>query len=272
MSQEPYLSVVIPAYNEAERIPLTLIDIDRHLSSAPYTYEILVVNDGSRDKTAEVVRGMAATIKNLKLVDNARNQGKGGVVRQGMLLAKGQVRIFTDADNSTSIDQFAQMIPFFSSGRTSPEAMPAARGGSSSGGQGYQVVIGSRAIRGASLDPPQPLYRQIPGKIGNLLIQILLLPGLWDTQCGFKAFTAEAAEKVFTLSQIHGWAFDVEVLALAKRLGYRIKEVPVHWVNNLLSRVTAMSYLKFLLETFKIRWWFWTSHYDLGADSKPSLP
>jgi len=126
---QPYLSIIIPAYNEAERIPKTLLDIDKRLEHAEYSYEILVVNDGSSDNTAEIVRSMAKVVRNLKLIDIKDNAGKGGTVRQGMLLAGGKVRLFTDADNSTSIDQFNAMMPFFK--------------------EGYDVVIGSRAIAGA---------------------------------------------------------------------------------------------------------------------------
>ncbi|MDP2598400.1 MAG: glycosyltransferase, partial [Candidatus Liptonbacteria bacterium] len=192
---QPYLSVIIPAYNEAERIPLTLVDIDKHLSTAEYSYEIIVVNDGSKDKTAEVVRSMEKMIKNLKLVDNRENKGKGGVVRQGMLTARGKIRLFTDADNSTSVDQFNNMLPYFSTGGARPPVSQDDAFGKSSGRhETYDVVIGSRAMKGSKLDPAEPLYRQIPGKMGNIFIQTLLLPGLWDTQCGFKAFTDEAAE------------------------------------------------------------------------------
>ncbi len=246
---QPYLSIIIPAYNEAERLPLTLVDMDKRLSNEEYSYEILVVNDGSKDKTADVVRGMEKMIKNLKLIDNTENKGKGGVVRQGMLLAKGKIRLFTDADNSVSIDQFNNMAPYFR--------------------EGYDVVICSRAMKGSKLDPAEPLYRQIPGKLGNLFIQILLLPGLWDTQCGFKAFTEEAAEKVFQASKISGWGFDVETLALAKKVGCRIKEIPVHWVNDTRSHVKASAYLKVLMETCTIRWWLWTGKYGtIGERSK----
>jgi len=242
---EPYLSVIIPAYNEAKRIPATLIDIDKKLSAVDYPYEILVVNDGSKDNTAEVVGKMASAIRNLTLIDNAANQGKGGVVRQGMLLAKGKIRIFTDADNSTSIDQFAKMVPYFQ--------------------KGYDVVIGSRAVKGSRLNVAQPFYRQLPGKIGNLIIQLLVLPGIWDTQCGFKAFTAGAAQRIFSLSRIPGWGFDVEALALARKFGFRIKEVPITWVNDPFSHVTASAYIKVLLETLTIRWWLWTGAYRKKA-------
>jgi len=242
MSQ-PFLSVIIPAYNEAERLPLTLVDIDKHLSKVEYGYEILVVNDGSKDNTAEIVRAMSGMIKNLKLIDNEANKGKGGVVRQGMLLAKGQIRLFTDADNSTSVDQFKNMLPYLK--------------------DGYNIVVGSRTTNGAKLDPPEPLFRQIAGKGLNLVVQTLLLPGIWDTQCGFKAFTAEAAERVFSLSRLTGWGFDVEVLALAKKLGYKIKEIPVHWVNDAVSRVKMSAGLQFLRDIIKIRWWLWTGAYAL---------
>ena len=242
--KKPYLSIILPAYDEADRLPKTLIDIDRRLADKKYTYEILVINDGSKDNTAEVVRKMAPTIKNLKLVDNKENKGKGGVVRQGMLTAEGEIRLFMDSDNATTIDHFDQMIPFFK--------------------EGYGVVICSRSAKGSKLDPPEPWYRQIPGKVGNLFwIQPLVLPGLWDTQCGFKAFTAEVAEKVFTLSRIGGWSFDVEILALAKKLGYRIREVPVHWVHDGNSKVKASAYIKFFLEVVQIRWWLWTNVYKI---------
>src|SRR5258708_18033315 len=245
---QPYLSIIIPAYNEAERIPKTLIDMDKRLENASYSYEILVVNDASTDNTAEIVANMASMVRNLKLIDIPDNCGKGGTVRRGMLLATGQVRLFTDADNSTSIDQFDQMMPFFK--------------------EGYDVVIGSRTVRGAKLDPPESIYRQIPGKLGNLLIQALLLPGIWDTQCGFKAFTEDAAKKIFELSRINGWGFDVEVLSLAKHMGYKIKEVPVRWANDTRSHVGASAYLKVLAETFTIRRWLWRGEYGVLSNTQ----
>lgn len=243
----PYLSIIIPAYNEEKRIPKTLKAMDAYLKGVDYDYEILVVNDGSKDQTAEVVRGMQSEIKNLKLLDNRVNQGKGGVVKDGMLAARGEIRLFTDADNSTSLNHFEKMQPLFE--------------------KGYEVVIGSRAIRGATLDPPQPLSRRILGKVGNLIIQLLVLPGIWDTQCGFKAFSAKAAEEVFKRSKITGWGFDVECLALARKLDFKIKEIPVHWANDPNSHVKGSAYLQVLMETIRIRLRLWTNAYGIHGNT-----
>lgn len=240
----PYLSVIIPAYNEAKRLPLTLIDVDKHLEDQEYSYEILVVNDGSTDNTAEIVNRLIPLIENLKLIDNKENKGKGAVVRQGMLCAKGTWRLFMDADNSTSVVEFNKMVPYFK--------------------DGYEVVIGSRDVKGSRTVPAQPWYRRMLGNMGNLFIQILLLRGIWDTQCGFKCFSDEAAEKVFNLTKIDRWGFDVEALALAKKLGYKIKEMPVFWVNDIRSHVGASAYLQVLWEVVKVRWWLWRKSYKIN--------
>lgn len=246
---QPYLSIIIPAYNEADRIPSTLVDMDRRLADVDYSYEIIVVNDGSTDNTAAIVRNMAKMVRNLKLVDAPANGGKGVAVRRGMLLAAGTIRLFADADNSTSVDQFAAMMPLFK--------------------EGAGVVIGSRTAHGAFLDPPEPWFRRIPGRIGNLVFQAVLgLWGIWDTQCGFKAFTADAAERIFTLSTVSGWGFDVEILALAKRMGYAIREIPVRWTNDTRSHVHASAYLKVLRETGIIRWKLWRDEYRLRTAKK----
>ncbi len=239
----PFLSVIIPAYNEAKRLPLTLIDIDKHLQDQEYSYEILVVNDGSTDKTGEIVQRFVPLIENLKLVDNKENKGKGAAVRQGMLLAKGTWRLFMDADNSTSVVEFNKMIPYFK--------------------EGYEIVIGSRHVKGAKKSPPQPFYKTMLGNIGNLVIQTLLVPGVWDTQCGFKCFSDEAAQKVFAIAKIDRWGFDAEALVLAKRFGYAIKEMPIFWVNDTRTHVRLSSYLQVLLETAKVRWWLWRGMYTI---------
>ncbi len=223
-------------------MPLTLIDIDKHLKNANYSYEILVVNDGSKDATAEVVERFSHIMENLRLI-NQKNTGKGGAVKHGMLEAKGEIRLFTDADNSTSIDQFSKMIPYLN--------------------EGYQVVIGSRDVKGAKLVPPQPWYKRMLGNAGNLFIQAMLLPGIWDTQCGFKAFTAEATKKIFPLIKIDRWGFDVEILALAKKLNYKIKEIPVVWVNDPFSHVGAFAYAQVLWEVVKIRYWITFKKYKI---------
>ncbi len=247
---QPYLSIIIPAYNEAERISQALLAMDKQLDTASYSYEIFVVNDGSTDNTAEIVRNVAKLVRNLKLIDLRENGGKGSAVRQGMLLSSGQIRLFADADNSTSIDQFEKMMPFFK--------------------EGYEVVIGSRAVRGAELDPPESLFRRIAGKGLNLIVQAFLLPGIWDTQCGFKAFTETAAKKIFGPARIGGWGFDVEILSLAKKMGYRIKEMPVRWVDDNRSHVTFSSGLQFLRDISIIRWRLWRGEYD-GITAGPTL-
>ena len=241
-----YLSVIVPAYNESKRLPLTLVDIDRHLSRGGFSYEILVVNDGSKDDTAIVVEKLTKLIPHLKLTGYNRNQGKGYAVKLGMLEAEGKYRLFMDSDNSTTIDQLDNIVPLLK--------------------EGYHVVIGSRDVKGAIVDPPQSLLKRIFGNLGNLYIQMLLLPGVWDTQCGFKCFSEEAAEKIFPLQRIKRFGFDVEVLALAQRLGYKIKEIPVHWVNDtasLVGLVGANSYIKVLIDVTKLRFWFWFDIYGL---------
>jgi len=231
---KPFLSIIIPAYNEEKRIAATLIDIDYHLALKDYSYEIIVISDGSTDATVSIVKRFSHLIKNLYLIENKENHGKGFVVRQAMLYAKGQWRLFTDADNSTSIDQFEKMLPYFK--------------------EGFEIVIGSRAIKGAKLMPAQPLIRRVLGRLSNLLIQILLLPGIKDTQCGFKCFSDKAAKKIFSLAKIDRWGFDIEALALAKKMGYKIKEIPVVWKNDLRSTVSASAYFSTLYDLWKIFW------------------
>jgi dolichyl-phosphate beta-glucosyltransferase len=230
-----HLSVVIPAYNEEKRLPRTLEAIDDYLRKQSYDYEILVVNDGSKDTTAEIVRAMSSVIKNVRLIDNKMNQGKGAVVRQGMLAAEGGYRLFTDADNSTSIDQIEKMWPEFE--------------------RGFEVVIGSRDVKGAVLDPPQPFLRHIILGEGFKLVRKIIV-GLWkvqDTQCGFKCFRKEAAEEIFTRCRINRWAFDPEILVIAGKLKYRIKEIPVLWKNDAESKVKISSVPKFVIDLMRIK-------------------
>lgn len=246
---KPYLSIVIPVYNESKRLPLTLLDIDKHLSKVDFTYEILIYNDGSTDDTVEVVEKMKKLIPNLRVDGYQKNQGKGTAVKEGMLEANGKYRLFMDSDNSTSIDQFEKMRPFID--------------------KGAHVVIGSRDIKGAVMEPPQSLLKRIMGNMGNLFIQILLLPGIWDTQCGFKCFSEEASLKIFPLQKIKRWGFDPEILSLAKKFGYKIEEIPVYWINDTDSKLSPFSYVQVLLEVVKIRFWFWFDAY--GLRKKPQI-
>ncbi len=231
--KQPYLSVIIPVRNEAKRMPNTLIDIDKHLSKVPFEYEILIIENGSQDATFEIAKRFAEFIKNIRIIRNSRG-GKGLAVQRGMLEAKGKIRLFTDADNSTTIDHFFAMEQYFK--------------------EGYDIVIGSRDVEGAKLVPPQPWYKQVLGNIGNLIIQILLLPGIPDTQCGFKAFTERAATEIFPRMTVERWGFDFEVLAIGKLLGFKTKQIPVTWVNDIRSGVSASAYAKTLLEVLKVKW------------------
>lgn len=229
-----YLSVIIPAYNEERRIGSTLKSIDEYLRRQNYDYEIIVVNDGSRDGTAQLVMNLKSEIRGLRLLDNKENVGKGRVVKQGMLEAVGELRLFTDADNSTSISHLDVFMPKIS--------------------EGYGVVIGSIGVAGHKVATgSEPVWRRIAGKMGNLFIQIVAVPGIQDTQRGFKLFTAEAVLDIFPRLTIARWGFDVEVLALARKFKYKIKELPVDWKNDPNSKVGLWAYFQVLMETVKIR-------------------
>jgi len=231
------ISVIVPTYNEESRLPKTLREIDKYLSKQSYDYEIIVVSDGSTDKTVEIVRNLMPEIKNLRVLSFKKNQGKGFGVREGMLAATGEYRLFTDADNSTSIDHLEKMWPLFE--------------------KDYDVVIGtrdSRDSRGAKQAVSQPSWKRFLGDLGNIGIQLLVIRGIWDTQCGFKAFTKKAAEDIFKRCKINRWAFDVEALALARKLGYKIAIIPTYWINSPDSKVKLKGYIQFFKELLRIKW------------------
>lgn len=238
-----YLSVIIPAYNEEKHIKKTIDSIYQYLSGKNIEHEIIVVTDGSKDSTNDIVRLLKTDTSTLELIDYEKNRGKGYAVRRGMLKAKGDYRLFTDADNATTIDHIEKMMPYFK--------------------EGYGVVIASIAVRGHKVAVgSEPLWRRIFGKMGNLFIQIMAVPGIHDTQRGFKLFTAEAAEKIFPRMTIERWGFDVEALALARKFGFKIKEVPVDWKNAPESHVGLKAYFQVLMETVKIRWNLITGKYN----------
>ncbi len=230
-----YLSVIIPAFNEENRIGNTLLEAGRYLSGKDFDYEIIVVNDGSRDKTAELVKELKGKIANLKLIDNKENMGKGFAVRQGMMASEGECRIFIDADNSTLINCIDDVLVFFR--------------------KGYDIVIGSRKIQNAKIIVFQPFIRRALGRIFILLAAAIIgLDKIEDTQCGFKALTSGAAKDILPKCRINRWAFDPEILIIARKNGYKIKEVPVVWQDNKNSRIKFLAMLGMAIDLFKIKW------------------
>lgn len=247
MDQNPYLSVIIPSYKEAERIGKNLLEIENYLKSKDYSYEVLVVVDGSPDNTAEIAESYKDKVKNLRVISNKENHGKGYVVRQGLLEGKGELRLFLDADGSTSITHLDTFLPKFK--------------------EGYDVVIGSRDIKGSFIQVHQPKYREFMGDMGNWLIRIVL--GLWsfpDTQCGFKMITGKAAEEVASRMVVDRFGFDFELIILAKKLGYKIKQMPVRWLNEEGSTVGLTGpngFIQVLIDLFKTKWRLMTGKYNL---------
>lgn len=225
------LSIIIPAYNEEDRIQSTIEKIQNYLDKQNQDYEILVIDDGSKDNTVKLVKDNFA---NVQIVKQEINQGKGAAVRRGMLEAKGDLRLFTDADLSTPIYEIDKMLEWQK--------------------KGYDVCIGSRAMQSELIKEHQPWYREFMGKTFNKIVQFLVVRGIKDTQCGFKMFTEKAAEDIFSKSKINGYAFDVEAVFLANSLKYKIKEIPVEWYNDERSKVNPVTdSIKMFLEILKIR-------------------
>jgi dolichyl-phosphate beta-glucosyltransferase len=234
--REPALSVVVPALNEEDRLPRTLARIAAHLGRSGAPYEVLVVDDGSRDRTAAQAEAAGATV-----LRNEANRGKGYAVRRGMLAARGARRLMTDADLSTPIEELDRLAARMD--------------------DGHDVVIGSRALPGARIEVHQPWYRENMGRFFNLFVRALAVPGITDTQCGFKLFSAAAARDVFSAARLDGFSFDVEALFLARKKGYRIAEVPVLWRNDAASRVSLLRGFLAFPDLLRIRAYAWTGRY-----------
>ena len=237
MKNDPYLSVIIPAYAEGELLGRTLSEVEHHLRRKDFGYEILVIVDGSPNNTGEVAKNYVNRVKNLLVIENDINRGKGYAVRQGLLQAKGTYRLYTDADGSTSIehaDEFLQECQ-----------------------RGFDVVMASRDIEGAVIEIRQPLYRELMGDMGNVLIRATL--GLWsyhDTQCGFKMLSQNAAREIATRLVVDRFGFDFELIILAHKLGFKVKQMPVRWRNEKESSVTFFGpngFIQILMDLMKTK-------------------
>ena len=215
---EPFLSLVVPAYNEEGRLPASLARMSAYLSSRGHRYEVIVVVNGSTDRTVDVAKAATRTDPSIRVIQSSR-RGKGLAVRLGVLAARGERVIFCDADLSTPIDEVVGLADRLD--------------------DRYPVVIASREGLG-SRRIGEPYLRHLMGRVFNGLVRALAVPGIQDTQCGFKAFTRTAARDVFSRQTIDGFGFDVELLYLARRLGYRVREVPVTWVYAASSRVDPL--------------------------------
>lgn len=230
------LSIIIPAYNEEKNLKRSVGNFYNYLKSQNYDYEMIIVNDGSTDSTADIARDLLSSYNNLTIIENRVNSGKGFAVKRGMLEAKGDFRLFIDADGATSIDHVEKIWPLFK--------------------EGFDIVIGSRNkkdARESRLGKAQPYWKIFLGKCGNKIIQLSAAPGIHDTQCGFKAFTKKTAEKIFPKLKINRWMFDVEILVWAKKLNYKIAKIPVFWTDYGQSRVGVKGYLTSLREIVKIK-------------------
>jgi dolichyl-phosphate beta-glucosyltransferase len=244
------LSFIIPAYNESVRIRPTLHALLRYVQEQNWDAEILVVNDGSSDDTAQIVREYGRSHPQVLLLENPGNRGKGFSVRNGMLHARGEICLFTDADLSSPMTEAQKLF----------DAMD----------RGADVAIGSRWLRTELQTERQPLYRQAFGRIFNLALRVILGLRFADTQCGFKAFRRDAAQRIFPLQRIERWGFDPEILFLARRAGLRVEEVPVLWAHSEGTRLHPLrDGLRMFVEALRVRWYAVTGQYAAAAVPSP---
>lgn len=239
-------SVVIPAYNEGERISATLERVLGYVRRQGWDAEVIVVNDGSRDGTAEIVQRYASKDSMLRLVENPGNRGKGYSVRHGMLKARGDVIVFSDADLSSPIEELPKLL----------EALTA----------GADIAIGSRWLQAELQTQRQSLHRQVFGRIFNILARVTLGLRFKDTQCGFKAFTRRAAQTILPLQRIERWGFDPEILFLAHKFGFCVEEVAVHWGHAGGTRIHPLKDgTRMFLDMLRIRCYDILGSYDDGS-------
>lgn len=238
----PELSVVIPAYNEEHRIPATLQSVHDFLSQSGRSFELIIVDDGSLDGTAQVVESFAENHPHTRLISYQPNRGKGHAVRVGMLAAEGDLLLMNDADGSSPIAEARKLIDAIAGGA--------------------DVAIGSRAKPDDSREVKALAYRKMIGNAFNIIVQSMLLPGITDTQCGFKMFTRKAARDVFPVQRINGYGFDVEILSIARLHGYRLAEIPINWANVEGSKVNVLlDSPKMFIEVLRIKTSALLGHY-----------
>lgn len=239
-----YLSIVIPAFNEEQRLGSTLQAILTYVAQQPYTAEIIVVDDGSSDATAGLVTSFYNANPSIRLLQNGWNRGKGFSVRSGFLHARGEYLLFSDADLSTPIQEIEKLLAALH--------------------EPCEIAIASRALPGSSIEVHQPRYRENMGRLFNVLVQALVVPSIRDTQCGFKCFARRAALDICQRMTLDRFGFDVEMLYLAHRLGYRVREVPVVWRNSPQTRVHVLRDCSSMLyDLLRIRWNAAYGRYDL---------
>ena len=235
-----FLSIIVPAYNEEKRLPSTLEEIDAFLRTQPFSFEIIVVENGSTDRTTEVAESFAATRPYVRVLHSPK--GKGAAVKMGMLHARGEYLFICDADLSMPIEEVTRFLP------------PAL--------DGYDIAIGSREVPGARRYN-EPFYRHLEGRIFNWIVRLLAVPGIQDTQCGFKCFRREVALDLFPYQTMNGWSFDVEILYIARQRGYRLVEVPINWYYKQNSRINPIKdAIDMFLEVIKIRLNGWRGVYE----------
>jgi glycosyltransferase involved in cell wall biosynthesis len=240
---EPYLSIVIPAYNEATRVGSTLEKVRQFLESRKYSTELIAVDDGSTDRTPDLLRETAARISSMRVLRNEPNRGKGYSVRRGALEARGEFVLFTDADLSAPIEEAEKLL----------EALTSA---------GADAAVGSRALKRRLIGVHQPWFREVAGWGFNLLVRVLTGLKIRDTQCGLKLFRRASTRRAFELQRITGFGFDPELLFLIERLGGGIVEVPVRWNDNPATKVRFLrDAARMFLDLFAVRWRAATGQY-----------
>ena len=245
---KPEVSIVIPTYNEEvrkEKMEEHLKSIGKYFKEKGKSYEILIALDGPTDKTSELAKKYQQEFENIRVLDRKENKGKGYTVREGLMEAKGNIRLFTDMDGATPINMLDRFFPEFE--------------------KGADIVIGSRDMEKTNIKKHQPKWKELLGDFGNILIQAVL--GLWgmkDTQCGFKAFTAESVANIIPRTTVDRWGIDFEILIIGRKLGYKIVEVPVVWIDSGDSLVGISGYVSTLKDLFSARWNLIIGKYQLS--------